>query len=189
MVSANRASDLMTLVRLKIEFPRLDIIVIGGTEAWQIADTLATAKIKVIVDPVDNLPSSFENIGASYDNVMILDTAGVDYAISNLTSLGVTKPTALAQHAGNAVGNGLDWDKAFAAISSTPRRWFDLPSSTVSTGAIESLVVWDGDPLEATSAPIKLWIDGEERSLTSRQSLLRDRYNPTSDDTRPHKYR
>lgn len=189
MVSANRASDLMTLVRLKIEFPRLDIIVIGGTEAWQVADTLATAKIKVIVDPVDNLPSSFENLGASYDNVMILDTAGVDYAISNLTSLGVTKPTALAQHAGNAVGNGLDWDKAFAAISSTPRRWFDLPSSTVSIGAIESLVVWDGDPLEATSAPIKLWIDGEERSLTSRQTLLRDRYNPTSDDTRPHKYR
>jgi len=59
----------------------------------------------------------------------------------------------------------------------------------VTTGDISNLVVWDGDPLEATSAPIKLWIDGEERSLVSRQTLLRDRYNPTSDETLPHKYR
>lgn len=189
IISANRASDLLTLVRLKVEYPRLDMIVIGANEAWQVADTLATANIKVVVDPVDNLPSSFESLGAGYENIMILDTAGVDYAIANLTSLGVTKPTALAQHAGNAVGNGLDWDKAFAAISSTPRSWFGLPSEMVTTGDISNLVVWDGDPLEATSAPIKLWIDGEERSLVSRQTLLRDRYNPTSNETIPHKYR
>jgi len=127
------------------------MIVIGANEAWQVADTLATANIKVVVDPVDNLPSSFESLGAGYDNIMILDTAGVDYAIAN--------------------------------------SWFGLPSEMVTTGDISNLVVWDGDPLEATSAPIKLWIDGEERSLVSRQTLLRDRYNPTSNETIPHKYR
>jgi len=189
IISANRASDLLGVVRLKRDMPTLDIIVVGASEAWMVADKLAQAKIKVIIDPVLNLPGAFESLGASYDNVMILDTAGVDYAISNLTSLGVTKTQGLAQHAGNAVGNGLDWDKAFAAISETPARWFGLRPSRVQVGALDDLIVWDGDPLQATSAPIKLWIDGKEQSLESRQTLLRDRYNPTSTDKRPHKYR
>lgn len=189
MISAHRASDLMGIMRLKRDVPTLDIIVVGASEAWRVADELAQAKIKVIIDPVFNLPEAFESLGANYQNVTILDTAGVDYAIANLTSLGVTKTQSLAQHAGNAVGNGLDWDKAFAAISETPARWFGLRPSRVQAGPLDDLVVWDGDPLEATSAPVKLWIDGEEQSLVSRQSLLRDRYNPTSKDTRPHKYR
>lgn len=189
LISANQASDLMTLTRLKKEFPRLNIIVIGAMEAWQVADALKAADIKVVIDPVNNLPDRFEGRGASLDNITILDAAGVDYAIANLSSQGVAKPAPINQHAGNAVGNGLDWDRAFAAISSTPRRWFGLSPNTISTGPISTLIIWDGDPLEATSAPLKLWIDGKEQSLTSRQSLLRDRYNPTSDDTRPHKYR
>jgi imidazolonepropionase-like amidohydrolase len=189
LISANQASDLLTLTRLKKEFPRLNMIVVGGAEAWQVTDALKEAGIKIILDPVQNLPEGFEQRGASYDNVMILDAEGVDYAISNLSSFRVAKAAPINQHAGNAVGNGLDWDKAFAAITSTPRAWFGLPRSEIQTGPISTLVVWDGDPLEATSAPLKLWIDGEEQSLTSRQTLLRDRYNPTSTDTRPHKYR
>jgi len=189
LIAANRASDLMGVMRLKRDMPMLDIIVVGASEGWMVADELAQAKIKVIVDPVLNLPGSFESLAASYDNVLILDTAAVDYAIANLTSLGVTKTQGLAQHAGNAVGNGLDWDKAFAAISETPARWFGIRPSRVQTGPLDDLIIWDGDPLQATSAPIKLWIDGEEQSLESRQSLLRERYNPTSTDKRPHKYR
>lgn len=189
LITAHRASDLMGIMRLKRDIPTLDIIIVGASEAWIVADELAQAKIKVIVDPVMNLPEAFESLGANYQNVLILETAGVDYAIANLTALGVTKTQSLAQHAGNAVGNGLDWDKAFAAISETPARWFGMRVSTVQVGPLDDLIVWDGDPLEATSAPIKIWIDGEEQSLQSRQTLLRDRYNPTSTDTRPHKYR
>lgn len=189
IISANRASDLLGIVRLKQDYPALDIIILGGTESWQVADALAEADIKVILDPVQDLPSKFENLGARYENVLLLDEAGVDYAIMNLTSYRVTKPAALAQFAGNAVGNGLSWDKAFAAITSTPARWFGLPSQDIKTGPLTSLVLWDGDPLEVTSAPVKLWIDGEEQSLESRQSKLRDRYNPLNESDMPHKYR
>ena len=79
-----------------------------------------------MVDPHDNLPVSFEAVNARLDNVILLDEAGVDYAISNASALGVQRPATLAQHAGNAVGNGLEWDKAFAAITSTPAKWFGL---------------------------------------------------------------
>jgi len=56
-------------------------------------------------------------------------------------------------------------------------------------GSDATLVVWDGDPLNVTSAPTDMFIRGERQSLKSRQTALRARYNPTSDDTRPHKYR
>lgn len=189
IISADRASDLMTILRLKQEYPRLDIIILGANEGWQVADALAAAKMKVIIDPLDNLPESFESLGARRDNVNLLQAAGVDFAIANLTSLGVTRSAALAQHAGNAVGAGLDWNAAFAAISSTPARWFGLEPALIKVGETPDIVLWDGDPLQVTSAPEKMWIDGTPQSLESRQTKLRDRYNPTSSDTRPHKYR
>jgi len=189
MISANRAQDMLNIIKLKKDHGGLDIIIIGAAEGWKIADDLAAAKIKVMVDPHDNLPASFDSVEARLDNVVLLEAAGVEYAITNASALGIQRAATLAQHAGNAVGNGLDWDKAFAAITSTPAKWFGLKGGSVAKGADATLVVWDGDPLDVTSAPTDILIEGQRQSLVSRQTALRDRYNPTSDDTRLHKYR
>ena len=181
LIRVNRAADIMRIIDLKSRYRSLDIIIVGGAEAWEVADQIAAAKIRVIFDPLQNLPSTFESAGSRLDNVAFLEKAGVDFAISNLTALGVTKPATLAQHAGSAVVEGLPWDKAFAAISSVPASWFGIDESSV--------VVWDGDPLEVTSAPIAMTINGENQSMTSRQKALRDRYNPTYDGELTYKYR
>ena len=93
----------------------------------------------------------------------------------------MTKPATLAQHAGAAVVEGLSWEQAFSAITSTPASWFGIEDTSV--------VVWDGDPMEVTSAPIAMSINGQAQSMTSRQKALRDRYNPTNEDGRNYKYR
>lgn len=189
IIASDRASELLNIIELKKDYSRLDIIVLGAAEGWKVANQLAKAKIKVMVDPHENLPASFDKVEARLENVILLDEAGVDYAITNLGSLGVSKPVTLTQHAGNAVGNGLAWGKAFRAITQTPGNWFNLPNTNVSAGSAATLVVWDGDPLDVTSAPTMMLIDGQSQSLKSRQTALRDRYNPTNEDTRPHKYR
>lgn len=181
MIRVDRAADIMRLIEIKAESPSLDMILVGASEAWEIADNIATADIRVIVDPLQNLPSKFETVGARLDNVAFLEKAGVDFAIANLTALGVTKPATLAQHAGSGVVEGLTWSQAFSAISSVPASWFGVTDETA--------VVWDGDPLEVTSAPIAMSINGESQSMTSRQKALRDRYNPTNTDKLPYKYR
>jgi len=79
-----------------------------------------------MIDPHDNLPANFDKVEARLDNVILLDEAGVDYAITNAGALGVSNAVTLTQHAGNAVGNGLDWNKAFAAITSTPGKWIAI---------------------------------------------------------------
>ena len=142
-----------------------------------------------MVDPHENLPGSFDMVGARLDNVVILDEAGVDYAIMT-RSAGLTHNVrVLSQHAGNAVGAGLSWDKAFAAISSTPARWFKTKSGQLSTGSDATLVIWDGDPLEVSTGALAVYINGEAQDMRSRQIALRDRYNPLSQETMPYKYR
>jgi len=49
-------------------------------------------------------------------------------------------------------------------------------------GALADIVVWDGDPLEITSAPSAVLINGEIQPLESRQTKLLDRYITLEDD-------
>lgn len=188
IIGADRAVDLLNIIKLKKDYG-LDVIVAGAAEGWMVADELKAAGIRVMVDPHENLPGSFDMVGARLDNIVILDEAGVDYAIMT-RSAGLTHNVrVLSQHAGNAVGAGLSWDKAFAAISSTPARWFKTKSGQLSTGSDATLVVWDGDPLEVSTGAVAVYINGEAQAMRSRQTALRDRYNPLNQKTMPHKYR
>ena len=55
-------------------------------------------------------------------------------------------------------------------------------------GKIADVVVWDGDPLELSTSPTAVIIDGVNMSLESRQTKLRDRYKDLSGD-KPYSYR
>ena len=180
-VRASRASDIVALVNLQRDYPGLDIIVYGAEEAYLVIDEVEGSGLHFVVDPMNNLPDSFESAGARFGTFKALVEAGVDVAIANTSSLGVTRAQALRQHAGNAVARGADWADAFEAISSTPAGWFGVDDL--------GLVVWDGDPLEVTSAPVHMILNDEAMSLESRQTRLRDRYNPAREDDRPYKYR
>jgi imidazolonepropionase-like amidohydrolase len=96
------------------------------------------------------------------------------------------------QYAGNIVSlqyvpgaTGLTWDEAFAAISSVPAEIMGVGDrlGSLKAGRVADVVVWDGDPLELSSAAIAVIIDGVEQPLANRQNRLRDRYaRPTEGD-------
>ncbi len=176
LVFVNRASDLMTLIRLHEAQPKLDLVAVGAAEGWMVADELAAAGIPVILEPQNNLPSSFESLGATMTNAARLQKAGVTIAIAQL---GEAFNARLApQQAGDAVANGLPWDAAFAAITRAPAQIFGLEDElgTLQSGMIADVVVWNGDPLELMTSPDYVFIGGEAQSLSSRQTKLRDRY-------------
>jgi hypothetical protein len=50
------------------------------------------------------------------------------------------------------------------------------------------VVIWDGDPLEVTSVPVAMAIDGVEQPLASHQSRLRDRYRDLDESDLPKAY-
>jgi imidazolonepropionase-like amidohydrolase len=69
-------------------------------------------------------------------------------------------------------------DVALAALTVQPAEIFGLASERgrIARGQVADLVLWNGDPLEVTSAPDQVWIAGKAVDMRSRQTELRDRY-------------
>lgn len=189
LVSANRASDLLKVVDLKAENPNLNLAIVGAAEGWIVADELAMAGIPVIVDPFNNLPSSFSRLGATAENAERLIQAGVPTAFAHLGNSG-HQARLILQSAGNAVANGVAFDDAMAAITVVPASIFGAQGyGSIERGNVADLVIWDGDPLEVTSAPTAIYIDGEVQSMESRQTKLRDRYLDLEITDKPLSYK
>jgi imidazolonepropionase-like amidohydrolase len=181
LVHVDSAADIRRIIRFKRDNRDLDFIIHGGAEAWQVADELAAARIPVIVDPLANLPDSFEHLSARLDNAALLQAAGVQIAIAPAPgTVDAHQARLVLQLAGNAVANGLPWDAAFAAVTRGPADIFGVGSELgrLDRNYIADVVIWDGDPLEVQTAPMAVFIAGVEQPLVSRQTRLRDRYHP-----------
>jgi imidazolonepropionase-like amidohydrolase len=55
-------------------------------------------------------------------------------------------------------------------------------------GRRADVVIWDGDPLEVSSAPEAIFIDGVAQPMKSRQTRLRDRYLDPVEKALPKAY-
>ena len=190
IVSANSANDILNLIRLKNAY-RIRVMIVGGSEAWRVARPLAAANIPVILDPMFNLPSQFEDLDATLKNAARLDKAGVKIAFYNPQGFGAHNLRLLTQQAGNAVAEGLDYEAALAALTINPAEMFGLEAQlgSLEPGKIADVVVWDGDPLELTTRPEAVFINGRAQDLNNRQIMLRKRYRDLSRGDLPFAYR
>ncbi len=193
-VMVERASDIRSVLALTEEFPRLDLVLVGASEGWIVAGDIAAAGVPVIADGLDDLPGSFEELGATQSNIGRMVKAGVSVAIN---ASAMENPRNLNQYAGNLVAltrvpgaDGLSWGQAFAAISSVPARISGMSgrAGVLAPGAMGDLVVWDGDPLELGSMPVKVFIDGVEQPLDNHQSRLKERYRDLDESDLPKAY-
>ena len=188
LIEASRASDLNAVMDLAEEEPSLKIVIVGADEAWRVAPRLAEMDIPVIINAFSNLPGSFEKLAATSENAARLAAAGVTFAIANVGDSSHQARLA-TQLAGNAVANGLSFDDALAALTTAPADMFGLTGyGRLAPGAPADVVGWDGDPLEVASAPIAVIIAGEQQSLESRQTRLRDRYLSLDESERPRAF-
>jgi imidazolonepropionase-like amidohydrolase len=196
-VAVERAADIRSVLALRGEFPKLKVVLVGVSEGWRAASEIAAAGVPVIADPVDDLPSSFEQLAATQSNVGRMAAAGVKVALGGLAGSTGDQPKNLAQYAGNLVAltrvpgaTGLSWGQAFAAISSIPAEISGQGgrAGVLAPGAAGDVVIWNGDPLELSSAPERIFIDGVEQPRDDHQTRLRDRYLDLDESERPKGY-
>ncbi len=194
-VEVERASDIRIVLALGREFPKLDIVLVGASEGWMVANDIAAAGVPVIADALDDLPDSFEQLGATQSNVGRMVDAGVEVSIGRIS--GEEIPAYVTQYAGNLVAlnkvpgaTGLTWGEAFATISSVPAKISGIGgiAGVLKAGAVGDIVIWDGDPLEVSTAPVRVYIDGIEQPLDSHQSRLRERYRDLDESILPKAY-
>ena len=174
IVRSNRAKDLLRMISLSNQYG-IKIIFYGAKEGWRIADVLAREGIPVILDPMDNIPDSFDAIAARMDNASLLNAAGVKILI---TSQSTHNSYLSRQGAGNAVAYGLPQDEALKALTINVADVFGLSKNrgSIEVGKSADLVIWDGNPLEVSSFATAVMIEGHSISLVSRSKRLRDKY-------------
>jgi len=192
LVHVERASDILQVLALRREFPGLRIVLVGATEGWTVADAIAAADVPVIANALVDLPGSFEQLAATQSNIGRMRRAGVRVAIGMVNDDEARQVRLARQQAGNLVAigripgaTGLSWGEALAAITSGPAEAVGLGGElgSLRAGRRADVVLWDGDPLENTSAAVSVWIDGVRQPMDNHQTKLRDRYrNPVEGD-------
>ncbi len=173
---ANRASDILQVLAFSRQH-KLSAIISGGQEAWIVREALAESGTPVVINALDNLPRSFDGLGARLDNAALLHQAGVTLLFTSGETHNARK---LRQVAGNAVANGLPYEVAIAAMTSRPAEIFNGKPRMIAPGLRADIVIWSGDPLGVTSAADQVIIDGKLDPMTSRQTELLMRYLPTN---------
>ncbi|MCC6828354.1 MAG: amidohydrolase family protein [Novosphingobium sp.] len=196
LVEVNRASDIRTVLSLLADYPKLRMVLVGASEGWMVAREIAAAGVPVITPGSEDLPSAFETMASTTSNAARLDAAGVVVALTAGGS--ISGEHVVRQNAGNLVGiasvpgrQGLSWGKAFAAITSRPAQVLGLEAEigSLQPGRRADVVIWDGDPLELSSAPQAVWIDGVAQPMQSHQTLLRDRFLAPETGVLPRAYK
>lgn len=172
----DRAADIRQVLAFS-QREKLRIAIAGGAEAWRVAPELAAANVPVIVDALEDLPGSFDAVGATLENAARLNRAGVKVTFMQ-ESPEPHNVRKIRQTAGVAVAYGLPWEAALAGLTRIPAEVFGVADrfGSIERGRRANLVVWSGDPLEVTSVAEQVFIDGKLEPSQSRQTELRDRY-------------
>ena len=184
IIKANRASDILKLIKLKETYD-LNLIIMGAQEAGLVASKIAENKIPLIINPINNIPESFDELGANIELAGKLEDLGITLMFNAPRDHNYHL---IRQGAGVAVANGMSYAGALKALTLSPVEVFKLGNrGQIAPGKIADLIIWDADPLEPSSMPEKVFINGEDIDLTSRMSRLTERY--TKNKEKPNGYR
>jgi len=151
---------------------------VGGYDAWRVADELKRRNIAVITGGTLELPS---RNAEPYDTGMSLphklQEAGVRFCISDGGETGNARN--LPQHAAMAAAFGLTHDQALRAVTLSTAEILGVSDrlGSIEPGKVADLVVGNGDPLEMTTQIEQVWIAGKETSMENRQTRLFHKYD------------
>ena len=184
IISTHRASDILKLIELKEKY-NLNLIIKGAQDASLVASKIAESNTPLIINPINNIPGSFDELASNIQMASRLEREGIDLMFNTPRSHNFHL---VRQGAGVAVANGMSYEAAISAITSTPAKVFNIEQrGEIKSGYFADIVIWDADPLEPSSMPEYVFINGKSIDLTSRSSRLRDRY--TSQPEKPNTYR
>jgi len=180
ILAVDQASDIQEALAITKAYG-IKLIVAGGAEAWEVAPELAAAKVPVMTGTMDNIPQSFDRLGARHDNIVLLRKAGVNCVLvgnSGEEDSGPFNVRNIRQDAGMAVAYGLSWDEALRAITLAPAELFGVADrvGTLQAGRDANVVVWTGDPFEFSTQVSAVLIHGKPVMAPSRQDMLMERY-------------
>jgi imidazolonepropionase-like amidohydrolase len=173
--------DIVKEMLVAIDFAKefgFDVVIVGGSESFQIADLLKQNNIAVILGQRHSLPTTNDDdVDLPYKSATYLQNAGVLYAINDEDSQ--NRGRNLPFNAGTAAAYGITKEQALTSITLNAAKilGIDHKTGSVEVGKDANIVVSEGDILDMrTSIITHAFIQGRQVSLDNKHKQLHDRY-------------
>lgn len=177
-VHASTVRQMLVAIDFIKEFG-FEVVIVGGSESYQIADLLKQHNVSVILQQPHSLPTGEDDdVDQPYKTAAALQKAGVLFAISDDDSQ--TRGRNLAFNAGTAAAYGLSKEEALAAITLNAAKMLGVADKTgsIEVGKDANIVISEGDLLDMKSSNVTdAYIQGRKIDLNDKQKQLNDRYN------------
>ena len=158
----------------------LEIVIVGGKDAWRTTDLLVKNRIPVIYEGVTSLPfRRFEDYDQAYKTPSILYEKGVQFCISDYGYAGRAEQIRnLPYQASMAASYGLPKEAAFRAVTLSVAEilGIDKKVGSLEEGKDATLFISDGDPLEIRTNIIQAFIQGKKIDMGDRHKSLYSKY-------------
>ena len=174
---ANTVKQMLVALDFVKEFG-FDVVIVGGSESWQIADLLKQNNVSVILNQMHSLPTmADDDVDQPYKTPAMLQKAGVVFAINDED--GQTRGRNLSYNAGTASAYGLSKEQALQAITLNAAKVLGVADKTgsIEVGKDANIIISTGDILDMrTSTVTDAFIQGRKINLDDKHKQLNERY-------------
>ena len=181
-VNANTVKQILVALDFVKEFG-FDVVIVGGSESYQVAELLKKNNVSVILQQPHSLPTATDDdVDQPYKTAAALQKAGVLFSISDDDSQ--TRGRNLPFNAGTAAAYGLTKEEAIAAITLNAAKIMGVSdkAGSIEVGKDANIIVSSGDILDMrTSNVTDAFIQGRKIDLTDKHKLLNDRFEQKYD--------
>jgi imidazolonepropionase-like amidohydrolase len=176
-VHANTVKQMLVALDFVREFG-FDMVIVGGSDSWQIADLLKQYNVSVVLNQPHSLPTlGDDDVDQPYKTAAALQKAGVLFSISD--DDGQTRGRNLAFNAGTAAAYGLSKEEALQAITLNAAKVLGVADKTgsIEVGKDANIIISEGDILDMrTSNVTDAFIQGRKIDLNDKHKQLNERY-------------
>jgi imidazolonepropionase-like amidohydrolase len=176
-VHANTVKQMLVALDFVREFG-FDVVIVGGSDSWQIADLLKQNNVSVILNQPHSLPTlGDDDVDQPYKTAAMLQKAGVVFSLSD--DDGQTRGRNLPFNAGTAAAYGLSKEEALQAITLNAAKILGVSDKTgsIEVGKDANIVISEGDIMDMrTSQVTEAFIQGRKIDLTDKHKQLNERY-------------
>lgn len=176
-VHGDQVKQMLVAIDFVKEFG-FDVVIVGGSESWQIADLLKQNNVAVILQGEHSLPATEDDdVDQPFKTPYMLHKAGVLFALNDDHE--ESRYRNLPFNAGTAAAYGLTKEEALQAITLNAAKILGVDDKTGSleVGKDANIVISEGDILDMKSSIItEAFIQGRKVSLENKQTQLYERY-------------
>ncbi len=179
-VHVNYIKEIVEAVNFSKEMGVKNMVIVGGTDSWMVADLLKENNIPVMVNRVHDLPSRTDSdVDLPYKLPALLQKAGVLFCLENYGDMEQIRTRNIPFLAGTAAAYGLSKEEALSSITLSTAKILriDKQVGSIEEGKDATLFISNGDALDVKSNDVThAFVRGKTLDLNNQQKELNEKY-------------